>query len=108
FLALALLAYFGCVMLLMAAPFNTRLWPIYACCIVLTGLYPGVFFVRLNDYYRAGELFFKENNGFIVGLICGTLLFLIAGRGALLITPVLFTGIVALCTKPMMANGKQA
>src|SRR5689334_4472113 len=49
FLALALLAYLSCVLLLTASPFNTGLWSIYACLITLTGLYPGVFFVRLND-----------------------------------------------------------
>jgi hypothetical protein len=105
FLALAVLAYFACVALLTAAPFNTQLWPIYACFIVVSGLYPGVFFVRLNDYYSARELFFKENNGFIVGLICGTIFFLIGGRIALLVIPVLFTGIIVVSTKPLLANG---
>ncbi len=108
FLALALIAYFGCAFLLIAAPFNTGLWPVYAGCIVLTGLYPGVFFVRLNACYSARELFFKENNGFIAGLVCGTILFLTAGRGALFIIPVVFTGIIALCTKPVMASGSRA
>jgi hypothetical protein len=105
FLALAVLAYFVCVALLTAAPFNTQLWPIYACFITLSGLYPGVFFVRLNDYYSARELFFKENNGFIVGLICGTIFFLMGGRIALLVIPVLFTGIIIVSTKPLLADG---
>lgn len=104
FLALAMLAYFACVALLTAAPFNTQLWPVYACFIALTGLYPGVFFVRLNACYSARELFFKENNGFIVGLICGTIFFLVAGRSALLVIPVLFTVIIAAFTRPVMAT----
>src|SRR5689334_11614986 len=108
FLALALLAYFGCVLLLNSAPFNSGLWPIYACCIVLTGLYPGVFFVRLNDYYSARELFFKENNGFIVGLVCGTTLFLTAGRSSLLVIPILIAGVIVICTKPMLVSIKKA
>jgi hypothetical protein len=105
FLTLAVLAYFACVTLLTAAPFNTQLWPIYACFIAVSGLYPGVFFVRLNAYYSARELFFKENNGFIIGLICGTIFFLIAGRMALLVIPVLLTGIIVVSTKPLLADG---
>src|SRR4051812_49299251 len=45
FVLLGMSAYFICVALLGAAPFNTRLWPVYAFLIMLTGLYPGVFFV---------------------------------------------------------------
>ena len=106
FLVLALFAYLSCILLLTTAPFNTDLWPIYACSIILTGLYPGVFFVRLNVFYSARELFFKENNGFIVGLICGTILFLLAGRGTLLVMPIVFTGIIAVCTIPIIAGDR--
>ena len=105
FLVLALSAYLSCILLLTTAPFNTDLWPIYACSIILTGLYPGIFFVRLNDFYSARELFFKENNGFIAGLICGTILFLLKGRGALLVIPIVFTGIIAVCRIPIIADG---
>jgi hypothetical protein len=101
---LGMLAYFACVALLGAAPFNTRLWPIYAILIVLMGLYPGVFFVRLGGYYRARQLFFRENNGFIVGLIGGTLLFLMLGRAALWGMPVLAAGVVMLCTTLFFRN----
>ncbi|HEX2908010.1 MAG TPA: hypothetical protein VHO69_14165 [Phototrophicaceae bacterium] len=98
FVLLALLSYFGCVILLGLAPFNTQLWPVYAALIGLTGLYPGVFFVRLGDYYAARALFFKENNGFIVGLVSGTLFFLVAGRAALWILPILAAAVVIICT----------
>lgn len=95
---LGMLAYFACVMLLGTAPFNTQLWPIYAVFIMLTGLYPGVFFVRLSDYYTARQLFFRENNGFILGLVAGTLLFMVLGRAALWVLPVLVAAFVMLCT----------
>jgi hypothetical protein len=88
FILLALAGYFACVGLLAAAPFQTQLWPVYAALIVLTGLYPGVFFARMGTFYKARDLFFRENNGFIVGLVAGTLLYLLIGRAALWILPV--------------------
>jgi hypothetical protein len=98
FALLGLLAYFACVGLLGLTPFNTQLWPLYAGLILLTGLYPGVFFVRLSGYYTARQLFFSENNGFIIGLAGGTVLFLLWGRSALWGLPVL-VGILAMwCT----------
>ena len=104
FVMLALAAYFGCVVLLAAAPFNTQLWPVYAALIVFTGLYPGVFFVRFGEYYTARALFFQENNGFILGLIGGTLLFLVMGRAALWIMPVLVAAAVMACTRIFFHN----
>lgn len=97
-LVVALVAYFSCVILLAVVPFQTQIWPIYAGLIVVIGLYPGLFFVRLSRYYTAGTLFFRENNGFILGLISGTLLFLVLGRSALWTMPILASGIVILCT----------
>jgi len=98
FVVLAILAYFACVLLLGIAPFDTELWPIYAGFIVLIGLFPGVFFVRLGDYYSAQVLFFRENNGFIIGLVSGTIFFLLFGRSALWTMPMLMAGVVILCT----------
>src|ERR1043166_1271953 len=43
FLVLALFVYLSSIVLLTIAPFNLGLWPIYACSIILIGLYPGVF-----------------------------------------------------------------
>jgi hypothetical protein len=102
FIILALIAYFACAVLLSAAPFNTQLWPIYAFFIVLIGLYPGVFFVKLGEHYSAQELFFKENNGFIVGLISGTILFLLLGRIVLWMIPTLVAAIVMFCTPRLL------
>jgi hypothetical protein len=87
FLGLALLAYGCCALLLNLAPFDTRLWPVYAALVVITGIYPGVFFARFSAVYRARMLFLWENNGFIAGLVLGTLLFLMIGRIALWIAP---------------------
>jgi hypothetical protein len=108
FVVLALLAYFACVMLLAVAPFDTELWPVYALFIVIMGLYPGVFFSRLGDYYTARTLFFWENNGFIMGMISGTLLFLLLGRSALWTLPILMAGVVVLCTTAFFRNTRIA
>jgi hypothetical protein len=97
FILLALAAYFACVGLLAAAPFQTQLWPVYAALIMLTGLYPGVFFVRMGALYKARDLFFRENNGFIVGLVAGTIMYLLVGRAALWILPtVLAVGLMVI------------
>jgi len=104
FTLLAILAYFACVLLLGAAPFQSALWPVYAGFIVLAGLYPGVFFVRLGEYYRARDLFLKENNGFIVGLSSGTILFLVLGRAVLWVAPVLIAVGVAVCTNRLLSQ----
>jgi hypothetical protein len=98
FLGVALLAYFACATLPGIAPFNTDIWFIYAALIVVIGLYPGVFFVRVGQSYLARTLFFRENNGFILGLVSGTLLFLVLGRAALWVAPLLVAGIVMGCT----------
>ncbi len=95
FLVLALLAYGACALLLNAAPFNTVIWPLYAVLIILSGFYPGVFFARMSAFYPARTLFLWENNGFIAGLVLGTLAFLVAGRIALWILP-LITAIVVI------------
>ncbi len=107
FVLLGMFAYFLCIALLGIAPFNTRLWPFYATLIMVTGLYPGVFFGRLSEYYSARQLFFRENNGFIVGLISGTLLFLALGRTALWGMPILLAFVVMICTTSFFRNDIQ-
>jgi hypothetical protein len=98
FVLVTLAAYFGCVLLLRAAPFDTQLWPIYAALIVLSGIYPGVFFARLGEFYTARSLFLRENNGFIVGLVMGSLMFMVYGRASLWIAPLLAAAVVIWCT----------
>ncbi len=99
FLLSTLAAYFACAVLLRLAAFNTQLWLLYAILIVVTGFYPGVFFARMGSIYSARDLFFRENNGFILGLISNTLLFLLFGRAALWLMPVLIAGVIVACTQ---------
>lgn len=99
FVVLAVSMYFTCVLLLRIAPFKTDLWPTYALLIVVTGFYPGVFFVRFGDYYPVRTLFFRENNGFIFGIVAGTLAFLLLGRTALWIIPTLTAVVVMYLTR---------
>ena len=87
FLALTLAAYFGCVGLVGASPFDSRFWLLYAALIMLAGLYPGVFFARMTPRYPASVLLFRENNGFILGLAGTTLLYILFGRSALWLLP---------------------
>lgn len=61
-------------------PAQTGLWPVYAVIISLMGLYPGAFFGQMGRYYPARILFFHENNGFILGMASGTLLFALYGH----------------------------
>ncbi len=100
YLLVALLAYAVCVVMLNAAPFNTRWWPVYGVLIVLTGFYPGVFFARMSAIYRARTLFLRENNGFIVGLVLGSLLFMLLGRAALWAAPVAVAVLVYVLGEP--------
>lgn len=95
-----LLTYGGCALLVIALPFNTGLWFVYAALVIITGIYPGVFFARMSRVYRAGTLFFRENNGFIVGLVAGTLLFMLVGRIALWALPAITGGILVILPEP--------
>lgn len=99
-LLLMLAAYFACALLLSAEPFNTGLWPIYALLIIMTGLYPGVFFVRMGRVYTARTLFLWENNGFIIGIITATMLFLLMGRGILWAVPLIFAAAILILPEP--------
>jgi CDP-diglyceride synthetase len=101
FLALALLAYAVCVVMLHAAPFNTRWWVFYAALVAISGFYPGVFFGRMASVYTARTLFLRENNGFIAGLVLGSLLFMLVGRMALWVTPALVAALVYWMGEPM-------
>jgi hypothetical protein len=97
----ALGAYFACAVLLIAAPFHTQLWPVYGLLVVITGLYPGVFFVRMGKVYKARDLFFWENNGFIVGIVATTLAFLLLGRGVLWTAPLILVVLILLIPEPV-------
>lgn len=96
FLLLSLLAYAACAVLLLSFPFRSELWWLYAPIVLLAGVYPGVFFARMSSIYPARTLFFGENNGFIVGLVAGTLLFMLFGRVILWLAPGMVAGMIAL------------
>jgi hypothetical protein len=99
FLVVALAGYGVCSAMLLLAPFNTTLVPFYAILVLAAGVYPGVFFARAASVYKAGTLFFRENNGFIVGLALGTMLFMLLGRASLWLPPV-FLAVCLLALHP--------
>jgi hypothetical protein len=94
-------AYFACALLLAAAPFNSSLTPVYAALTALTGVYPGVFFVRMGRVYTAHALFFRENNGFLLGIAGGTLAFMLLGRGVLWAAPLAAAALVWALPEPV-------
>lgn len=96
----ALGAYYSCALLLHNAPFDTQRWSFYALLIVVSALYPGAFFVRMGSIYTARDLFFRENNGFIVGMVAGTVLFMVLGRGILWLAPLVLVGIILALPEP--------
>lgn len=100
FLLMMLGAYGVCSIVLLSAPFDTRLWWLYGVLIGMTGVYPGVFFAQSSRLYRARDLFFMENNGFILGIVLTTILFMLFGRVVLWAGPVLLTGLLLLIGKP--------
>ncbi len=104
FVIFSLGCYFACALLVGAMPFNTQLWPVYAIFITFVGLYPGVFFARMGNVYSARILFFRENNGFILGLIGGTLLFLLFGRMVLWLMPLILGVVVFAIPEPDRRN----
>ncbi len=89
-LLFVMLVGYGAVnLLVLSSPYSTGFWFIYALIIVLIGLYPGAFFGHMGRYYPARILFFRENNGFIIGTVAGTILFALYGRVILWGLPVL-------------------
>lgn len=100
YLILALLAYSLCGVLLLILPFDTALWPLYGGLVLLMGLYPGVFFARMSAFFPARALLTRENNGFIIGLVMGTLLFMLVGRAVLWIAPFALAAVVLWLGEP--------
>lgn len=96
-------AYGLCALILVLAPFNSRLWILYALLVFLNGVYPGVFFSRMSRIYPLSSLFFRENNGFLLGLLGATLAFMILGRAALWGAPLLLSMVVLILPEPNAA-----
>lgn len=103
-LLVAFASYALCGILLSRFPFETGLWPVYGVLVAVMGTYPGLFFANMASSYRARSLFLLENNGFILGLVAGTLLLLLVGRAALWITPAL----VGLAVLLLSEQGKRS
>jgi hypothetical protein len=80
FLLAALSAYGLISLAVNLFPFDRRWQPAYMGLILLIGVYPGVFFARMGASYPPSTLFFHENNGFILGMLLGTLGFMLWGR----------------------------
>jgi len=96
YLVLLLVAYGVCAALVTAAPFDAQMRLIYGALVIISGVYPGVFFARLGKTHHAQSLFFMENNGFIAGLVIATLAFLVIGRVALWGLPVVLCAVLFL------------
>lgn len=93
-LLVMLFAYALCAWLVSNNPFNTHIWPLYGCLIGLAGIYPGIFFARASKFYAARNLFFWENNGFILGLLISTIAFMLFGRSVLWIMTIVLAVLV--------------
>jgi hypothetical protein len=93
---LMLIVYAAVSSILLMFPFNSRLWVVYAFLIIFAGLYPGVFFARMSAIYTARVLFFWENNGFIIGTVASTLLFMMYGRALLWWLPLILSAAVGI------------
>jgi hypothetical protein len=100
-LVFALLSYGCCGVLLSQMPFETQLWPFYAVLVVFIGTYPGLFFARMAAAYQARRLFLLENNGFIVGLVSGTILLMLGGQMTLWVTPVVVALAILVLREPL-------
>lgn len=96
FLLVMLVSYGIVSLLLWLLPFRSEWWVLYAALVVTIGFYPGVFFGRMGAVYSARVLFFRENNGFIIGLLGTTLLFMMLGRSILWLMPIVLVLILFL------------
>jgi hypothetical protein len=100
FLLVALWAYLAVCLLLSIAPFQSAFWPVYAALVLANGLYAGVFFGRMSPAYTARALLLWENNGFILGLVGTTVLFMLMGRALLWAAPIVVALVVAALHEP--------
>jgi hypothetical protein len=92
---LCLMPYLLAQVLVNGLPYRADLWPIYAMLVLFSGIFSGLFFAQMGEVVRpVRRLFFIENNGFIIGLVGSTFLYLVGGRVLLWIAPI---GLAVLC-----------
>ena len=92
---LACMAPYAIQLLLSQYPFSLSLLTVYAPLIGATALFAGHFFqAERRTFPRIATLFFWENTGFALGLVCGVLGLVLQGRAFLLVAP--FVGFLLL------------
>ena len=91
---LAGLAPYASFGLLALAAYDTSLIWLHGLLVITTALYAGHFFQQeRQNFERIGDLFFWENNGFVLGLIAGVAGFIFYGRPFLYAIPL--AGLIA-------------
>jgi hypothetical protein len=83
-------SYWLCSELLARFPLQGGWLPVYGALVISSGVYAGWFFSTAGVQWAGhiDRLFFWENNGFVIGLASATILYLLVGRGALVVMPV--------------------
>ena len=89
FVVVAPIAYYCAFALLRAMPYQIRLLPIVGACIATGGVLAGSFFPHARHRFpKVKQLFFHENNGFVVGILLSLVGAVFAGRYLLLLSPI--------------------
>ncbi len=90
-MAIQPVAFYLAYLLATYAPFASFTFPLAASLVAAAGLWAGRFFPEmLKAGKRTDSLFFHENNGFIVGVLCFFVGFTMLGRPFLLAVPMIF------------------
>jgi hypothetical protein len=98
-LAIAIIPYLVIQALLALFPFQSALWPLYAVLIITSGAFSGIFFARMGSVVKpVRHLFFAENNGFLLGIVLYSLLYLVLPQILLLFVPLLFAVLCLIIT----------
>jgi hypothetical protein len=104
--ALGVVSYYAIYFLIEADPLASVTLPLAAAGVGVTGLWAGRFFVEmLPQFGRADQLFFHENNGFVLGIVGVFVGFTLEGRPFLLFMPAL-TGALLLAQLTLLGAGR--
>lgn len=81
-------AYYAAMLLTRIYPFQYQILPVIGLCIAISALLPGYYFPwAAQQFSTARQLFFHENNGFILGILISLLWALFAGQALLMVSP---------------------